>query len=122
MSQQFDANSIRPVKWGDVRQLPTGHWLTSWLIELDAADASQLSAVAEAARDDRAGFYPQLTLGEPLMLEVEAETTHWSMELDYYELTYRLFTLIDSRIGRIRTIQGAPRDWWRPFRHVPGNH
>ena len=121
MSQRFDASSIRPVRWGELRQLPTGHWLTTWRIDTISLDRARLPAVEDAARDDREGFYPALALAEPLVLEAAVETTRWGMELDYYELTYRLFSLIDSQVGRIRLIQGAPRDWWRPFRQVPQN-
>lgn len=118
MGQQFDASSIKPVQWGAVRQLPTGHWITTWQIELVAADPIRLPEIEEAARDDAAGFAPRLVLREPHALDAEIETVHRAMELDYYELTYRLFVMIDSRVGRIRSIQGSPRDWWQPFRNA----
>src|SRR5258707_1587348 len=101
---------------GGLVQLLTGHWRTSWALELEPLDAPHLHDAAAAAGDSEAGFMPSLTMQGQAEVLVTIETSRWGMELDYYDLTYRLFKLIDSRLGRIRFIQGTPRDWWSPFR------
>jgi hypothetical protein len=116
MAEQFNADSIKPIRWGEVSELPNGHWLTTWTIDLESVDLSQFGSVVDAATDTEAGFSPRLTQTGPTTIAVAVETTRWGMELDYYDLTYRLLSLIDSRLGRIATIQGTPRDWWKPFR------
>lgn len=107
---------LKPIRWGDLAQLPDGHWLTSWVIELESLDLTNLAEVAARATDPAAGFTPTLAPQGEANLLVTIETSRWGMEVDYYGLTYRLFTLIDSQLGRIRFIQGTPREWRNPFR------
>lgn len=116
MTEQFNADSIMPIRWGEVSELPNGYWLTSWTIDLETVDLSQFGSVADAATDTEAGFSPRLTQAGATTIAVTVETTRWGMELDYYDLTYRLLGLIDSRLGRIRSVQRTPREWWKPFR------
>lgn len=116
MSVDDYARWIRPVRWGALVQLSEGHWRTTWEIELEALDVTGLDEVASGAADAEAGFTPRLSARGSVDLLVTVDTTRWAMELDYYDLTYRLFKVIDARLGRIRRIQGTPREWWRPFR------
>ncbi len=116
MAHQFDASSIKPIRWGEVRELPSGAWEAMWTIELETLDSSQVQEVADSAVNAEAGFSPTLTQVGSTTIAMAIETTRWSKELDYFELTYRLLTLIDSSIGKIRLVNGTPRDWWQPFR------
>jgi len=34
----------------------------------------------------------------------------------FFAMAFRLFERLESKFGRVRTIQGQPRDQWRPFR------
>lgn len=112
----YTASMIKPVQWGKVAQLPGGHWQASWDIELETLDATRLEEVAEAATDAASGFTPRFTVYGETALLVTIETIRWSMEVEYYGLTYTMFRLIDARLGRISLLQGSPRDWWSPFR------
>ena len=105
----------KPTRWGELARLPDGHWLTSWKIELESLDLTNLAEVAASATNPEAGFTPTLTPQGDANLLVTIETSRWGMEDDYYGLTYRLFRLIDSQLGRIRFIQGDPRNWRNPF-------
>ena len=116
MPAEYSADDIKPIRWGELFQVSPSCWQTLWTIDLELVDVSRLDEVASASYEPVAGFQAELTLQGPLTIGVSIETTRWGMELDYYGLTYRLFRLIDSRIGRIRLIQGTPRDWWQPFR------
>lgn len=117
MPEQFDTSWVKPIRWGTLTQLPDGHWETTWDIEQESLDTTQLADVATAAADAEAGFTPRFTLRGETDLLVTVETVRWGMEVDYYGLTYRLCRLIDSQLGRIRLIQGTPREWRNPFRH-----
>jgi hypothetical protein len=116
MSEQDYASWVKPVHWGRLAQLPDGRWLTTWQIELEALDATQLQEVAAEAADPEAGFTARLAMQGRTDLVVTIVTRRWGMEVDYYGLTYRLFRLIDARVGRIRLLQGSPREWWSIFR------
>lgn len=116
MSKDDYAAWVKPIRWGEVAQLPDGHWQTTWNIEMETLDAAGLDEVAAMAADAEAGFTPRLSAPGPMELLVTVDTTRWGMEVDYYGLTYRLFKLIDERLGRIRLIQGTPREWRNPFR------
>ncbi len=116
MASEYKANDIKPIRWGTLVRLSPNRWRTTWTIELEAMDTSQIDEVVSAAYEPLAGFEAELTMPGPYTIIAVIETTRWGMELDYYELTYRLFRLINFRIGRIRFINGVPRDWWRPFR------
>ena len=116
MSEDYDATWIKPIRWGERVQLPDGHWRTTWTIDMETLDMAGLGDVASLAADAEAGFTPRLRATGPVELLVTVDTTRWGMELDYYDLTYRLFKRIDARLGRIRLIQGTPREWWKPFR------
>lgn len=105
----------KPNRWGNRTQLPDGHWRTTWSIDMETLDATGLDEVASLAADTEAGFTPRLSAQGPDELLVIIDTTRWAMEVDYYGLTYRLFKLIDARLGHIRHIQGTPREWWSPF-------
>jgi hypothetical protein len=115
MPEHVDLTWLKPIQWGKLEQLPNGHWLTTWEIELETLDATLLAEVATAAADPDAGFTPRFIPQEQGNLVVTVETSRWGMEVDYYGLTYQLFRLIDSRVGRIRLIQGTPREWRNPF-------
>jgi len=104
-----------PVRWGELAQLPDGRWLTSWTIELESLDLTNLADVVARATNLEAGFTPTLTPYGQANFLVTIETSRWGMESDYYGLTYQLFRLIDSQLGRVRFIQGAPRNWRYPF-------
>ncbi len=116
MSSEYKASDIKPIRWGKLVQLSPSHWQTSWTIDLESIDTSQIDGVISATYEPLAGFEAELTVQRPRTISAVIKTTHWGMELDYYELTYQLFRLINSRIGRIHLINGAPRDWWQPFR------
>jgi len=62
---------------------------------------------------------PSLTIQGQAEVLVTIETSRWGMELDYDDLTYRLFKLIDSQLGRIRFIARAAR---RPLPSGRGRH
>jgi hypothetical protein len=112
----YDASMVYPIQWGKLAQLPDGHWQTTWELELEALAVDRLDRVAAAAADPAAGFSATLTTHGQNRLVLALDTVRWGMEDDYYALTYRAFGLIDAQVGRIRTIQGCPRDWYRPFR------
>ena len=114
MADSYDAGAIRPVQWGEVSKSSSG-WTTAWDLVLESIDDRAIVDVESSGKDVGAGFEPKLTVADD-SLTIRVETARWGMELDYYALTYRLFEAIDARIGRIRTIQGSPRDWWQPFR------
>lgn len=116
MPEQDYTEWVKPVHWGKVEQQSNGHWLTTWEIELETLDGTRLEEVAEAATDPTAGFTPRFNPHGAGDLTVTIETTRWGMEVDYYGLTYQLFRLIDARLGRIRFLQGSPREWWSLFR------
>jgi hypothetical protein len=116
MSEPDYSSWVKPVQWGKRWQLPNGHWLTSWEIELESLDATQLEAVAGAATDPEAGFTPHFTPHGAADLTVKVETVRRASEDDYFGMTYQLFRLIDARLGRIRFLQGSPREWWSIFR------
>ncbi|MGH2390590.1 MAG: hypothetical protein ACRDIE_20510, partial [Chloroflexota bacterium] len=106
MAKQFDASSIKPIRWGDVSKLPSGSWLAKWTIELETVDSSHLQEVTESAIHTAAGFSPKLIQAGSTTIAMAIETTRWSMELDYYDLTYQLLKVIDCRMGRILMVQG----------------
>ncbi|HEX6800616.1 MAG TPA: hypothetical protein VF116_23085 [Ktedonobacterales bacterium] len=105
----------KPTRWGELTQLPNGHWRTTWQIALESLDATRVEDVAATATHRDAGFAVELTPHGQSDLMVTIDTSRWGQEVDYYGLTYELFRLIDSRLGRIRFIQGSPREWWSPF-------
>ncbi len=109
------ASWIKPRRWGKREQLPNGHWLTTWEIELESLDATQLEAVAAAATDLEAGFTPRLTPHGTADLTVKVETVRRATEDDYLGMTYQLLRLIDAQVGRVRVLQGSPREWWSPL-------
>ena len=50
-------------------------------------------------------------------LRVRAATTLNPMDDEvFYGAAYSMLRAIDQKIGRIRTIQGQPRNRWQPFR------
>src|SRR5260221_8136694 len=118
---EYDATSIKPIRWGELVQLPNGHWRTSWALELDSLDATHLHDVAAAAGDSEAGFMPSLTIQGQAEVLVTIETSRWGMELDYDDLTYRLVKLIYSPLSPIRVIQGITPGLWRPLCSTLGN-
>lgn len=118
MSEDDYTRWVKPTRWGEVVQLPDGHWRTTWTIELESPTSVDLAEITAMAADAEAGFTPRLSLQGTAELLVTIDTTRWGLEDDYYGLTYRLFKLIDAELGRIRFIQGSPREWWSPF--MPG--
>ena len=82
---------------------------------METLDATGLDEVASLAADAVAGFTPRLSAQSPVELRVTVDNTRWGLEDDYYGLTYQLFKLIDAQLGRIRLIQGSPREWWSAF-------
>lgn len=106
---------VHPLQWGEHTQLPSGYWRTTWTIQLESLNGAQVKDVEVAASDSEAGFTVAIYTNENSVLEIEIETVRRAMEDDYHILTYRLFRLIDSRLGRILLLQGSPRDWWPPF-------
>lgn len=109
------ASWIKPVRWGKREQLSSGHWLTTWEIELESLDATHLEEVAAAVADPEVGFVAHLTLRGQAELVVTIETTRYRQGDDYSNRTYELFRLIDARVGRVHVLQGSPREWWSPF-------
>jgi hypothetical protein len=71
------------------------------VLELESLDATHLHDAAAAAGDSEAGFMPSLTMQGQAEVLMTLETSRWGMELDYYDLTYRLFKLIDSRLAKL---------------------
>lgn len=115
---KYTASEIRIIRWGEVVQLSPYRWQASWEIDLESIDVSRIDEVMSDAYEPFAGFEVELVVQGPLAIRAVIETTCWSMELDYYALTYQLFLLIDRRIGRIRLINDTPRDSWQPFRRT----
>ncbi len=112
MVRDYDAKMIYPRTWRRPVQVADGHWRMIWNIDLETRDMTGLDAVTALATKAEAGFTPHLHVQGASNLLVEVDTTRWGLEDDYFGLTFRLFHLIDSRLGRIRFIQGDPREWW----------
>lgn len=50
-----------------------------------------------------------------LILTTTTQANAWSDE-GFFFAFYRLFERLESKFGRLKTIQGQARDLWRPFR------
>ncbi len=105
----------KPTQWGVVAHLPDGRWRTTWTFEMDVLDETCIDEVVAAAAKPAAGFAVTLQPHKQNELVAVIDTNRWGMETDYYGFTYLLFKLIDTRVGRIRLIQGSPREWYPPF-------
>ncbi|SRR5579875_1008475 len=105
----------KPTKWGEIENLAGGKWRTTWEFELEEIEITRLDEVALKASHPEAGFFVTLqSIGDSRLIAI-IDTNRWAMEVDYYGFTFQLFKSIDRSVGRIRLIQGFPRDWYSPF-------
>jgi len=132
---QYSVSAITTNRWPQVKQLANGTWERVWHLVLTeniprSEELSTLSLhigkqiVADLrAADPRLSGIEQddvvVHLCRMAPREIAAivltKQDGWSDE--YYLATYRLFEYVDEKIGAIDTIEGQPRDSWRPWRH-----
>lgn len=74
------------------------------LISATGLDEPDLHVTVERGASETALFLTTTTHGSPFSDE------------GFFFAFYRLFERLESKFGRLKSIQGQPRDLWRPFR------
>jgi hypothetical protein len=101
--------------WPEWRPVGGGGWARQWTFEFETAVPDELiSSVSLSEPDLEVSVEPGAS---PVELSVTT-TTHanaWSDDIFFF-VFYRLFERLEAKFGRLRAIQGQPRDLWRPFR------
>lgn len=111
-NSEYSASSIKKTTWGDITQLADGRWSTVWQLEFTLP---QPECTVEVISDSAVGFDAILkTVGRQGNLNII--TREHAMSGVNYPMTYKCFRVVNDNIGKIRTIQGKPRDWYAPFR------
>lgn len=110
----FDPGAIRPIRWGKVTRRPGGDWTTVWTIQLERA--SQPHALELTASHLGRSELFAIASVDHSVVTLEVVSALDAMELHVMAATYELFLSLESSLGRIKSIQGTPRDWWQPFR------
>jgi hypothetical protein len=130
----YGLSNITINPWPQVERLPDGTWRRVWRfvlgediapgVELDALSSSigeqivaDLRAVdprlSDIKRDDLSVCLQRIAPCE-ITATVLTRQDGWSDE--FYFATYQLFKYVDERVGTIDTIEGQPKDAWRPWR------
>jgi hypothetical protein len=116
--EQDDYQGQKIIKnaWPEWVPVDEGEVVRHWRIEFEREQDQTAIALSECLGE------PELVVtvkqgATPTELHVMASTrgNPWSDELFFFAF-YRLFERLESRFGRIRTIQGQSRNQWRPFR------
>jgi len=131
---QYSLSDITINPWPQVQRLTDGTWERVWrfvltedvpprveLTSLSSTISERIIADVRAA-DQRLSDIGQHDLVVCLRRIAPCEITAtvltrqdgWSDE--FYYATYRLFTYVDECVETIDTIEGQPRDSWRPWR------
>lgn len=86
-----------------------------WTFEFDAP-VSNDSISSEGL--DEPDLQVRVERGASATTLVLTTTTHANASSDesFFFAFYRLFERLESKFGRLKTIQGQARDLWRPFR------
>lgn len=108
---------LSTMDWGPHRQLDSSEWLTTWPVDLEAdlENESTLEVAAARAADEAQGFGVRIEKCGDREIKVDVLTTEWALSDQYFALTYAMFRIVDATVGRIRTINGMPRDACVPF-------
>ncbi len=100
--------------WPTWVSMADGSWQRQWIFELERP-------VSDGSLEGRLRL-PSLAvqavrLKSPNELEMTVSTTDnpWSDAI-FFTAMYRLFQGVEEAFGQIKSIQGQPRNMWRPYR------
>lgn len=112
----YNAQGLVYNPWPPLEHLSDGRWQRVWRIRLTGPVPCGLQLdVLSAHMSETDCMVSVQPIGErELTVTVLTKEHGWSDV--FYFATYRMFAKIDECIGTIESIEGQPRDMWRPWR------
>jgi hypothetical protein len=106
-------DEIPTLNWPMPVQRADQTWQRVWELELidHAFDKSEISNLEAELSNKDADVHLKVS---GTLLHIEVNTTRWALDDDLLLYFRKVLGVVDERIGRIATIQGHPRDLWKP--------
>lgn len=105
--------------WPEWRPVGDGAFVRRWKFELERALQEDFLIPDDLGDDD---IEVTVSTGErdtELIATTATRQNAWSDQVFFFAF-HRLFERMEERFGRLKSIQGQPRDEWPPFRRRDG--
>jgi hypothetical protein len=113
---QYSGEGLVLNTWPQLEPTKDGRWRRVWTIMFAADLPPQLPLEEVSAGLCEADFSVRLKQIGRREILATVLTQEWGWADHFYFASYRMLKAIEEKIGMIDTIQGQPRDLWRPWR------
>ncbi len=112
----YDDEPVIKNAWPDWTPVAGGAHERRWTFEFEQPlDDAQIASAQLDAPNVKVTMQRREASKTILDLMATTDGNAWSDEIFFYAF-YALFERLEQAFGRLKTIQGQPRDLWRPFR------